>query len=143
MLTVVVVTETANLDYDGDAVRFLVSYVAPFVAILFVSYVCCRLSPIFPSIAVDEPLAVRSAWQMTQGNGWRLLTMLMIFPIAVKVIHTNYISYVYTNEAVPMPLLTVFWVLVILITYVLATVGVITLSLAYAELKKTGSTVDG
>jgi hypothetical protein len=67
----------------------------------------------------------------------------MIFPVTVQVIHTIYISYAYSHDAVPMPLLTGFLVLVILITYMLATVGVITLSLAYAELKKTGGTVDG
>lgn len=100
-----------------------VSYLGPILAIAAGSYVFSRLSIIFPSIAIDEPLTIRSAWQMSRGNGWRLLIIVVIFFYVQKAAQTlvHHESLLLASMA---------------LVNVLAIFGIVALSLSYSELRK-------
>ena len=107
------------------AQKYLVSYVGPGVAMTASSYIFCRLALIFPSVAIDEPLTIRSAWQMSHRNGWRLLIVIVTFfcvQFAVfKLIFAENLVFVFISMA---------------LFFTLSIVEIVALSLAYAELRK-------
>ncbi len=41
-------------------------------------YCLTRLSLLFPAAAVDERLSVKSCWQRTKGNGWRIFSIYLL-----------------------------------------------------------------
>jgi len=43
-------------------------------------YLIARVSVVFPSIAVDRPLSIGSAWSLTKGNGWKMAVIVFLFP---------------------------------------------------------------
>jgi hypothetical protein len=45
------------------------------------AWVFARISMLFPSTAIDEPLTVGQAWRATDGNGWRLFWIIAIVGI--------------------------------------------------------------
>jgi len=57
------------------------------VQVLFIAavipglYLLARLSMIFPATAVDERPNIKWAWEISQGNGWRLVVIVGIFPV--------------------------------------------------------------
>lgn len=101
----------------------VVSYLGPILAMAASSYVFSRLSVIFPSMAIDEPLTIRSAWQMSRGNGWRLLIIMVIFFYAQKAAQT-----LVRHESLLLASIA--------LSNVLAIFGIVALSLSYSELRK-------
>lgn len=65
-------------------------------------YVFGRLSPVFPTTAIDQRIGLRGAWRLSSGSGWRL-AMIALFPY--------------------IPLSFVVWITLGLVTSVLATLG--------------------
>lgn len=110
---------------NPQAQSYLVSYVGPLLAIATTSYVFSRLSIIFPSIAIDEPLTMRSAWQMSRRNGFRLLAIIALFFYVQKAAQTL------VPYERPILVFTA-----IALSNVLAIFGIVALSLSYSELKK-------
>ena len=106
------------------ATTYLVSYVGPSVAIIATSYITCRLAIIFPSIAVDKPLTIRSAWEMSRRNGWRLLIIAIFFFFfqitAVRMIDAENLISVLVSIA---------------LFFTLSIFGIVALSLSYLELQ--------
>jgi hypothetical protein len=41
-------------------------------------YVCGRCSLIFPATAIDRRASLRSAWTLSEGNGWRLMLLIIL-----------------------------------------------------------------
>jgi hypothetical protein len=52
-------------------------------------YVFARLAFMLPSIAVDTRVRMREAWQLCNGNGWRLMLLVVFMPWLVRVLHWN------------------------------------------------------
>ncbi len=43
-------------------------------------YLLARVCLVLPATAVDSHLTLRSSWQLTQHNGWRLVVVISIYP---------------------------------------------------------------
>jgi hypothetical protein len=43
-------------------------------------YLLARLSPLLPATAVDRRVDLRWAWELTRGNGWRLMAITGVLP---------------------------------------------------------------
>ncbi len=120
-----------SLDIASDilknpkATSFLVSYIVPISGVAGTSYVFSRLSIIFPSIAIDEPLTLRAAWHTSAGNGWRLLIILAIFFYVQQI---GWTLPLYESHASVLVAVALFNILGIF--------GIVALSLSYAELRK-------
>jgi hypothetical protein len=52
-------------------------------------YVFARLAFMLPSIAVDAHVRMREAWQLSNGNGWRLVLLVVFMPWLVRALHWN------------------------------------------------------
>lgn len=87
-----------------------------------------RLCVMFPATAVDQhpPPQLGWAWQLTRGNGWRL----MIVVGALPWLFAQLTGAVYRSEAT-----TFEWLLVGLLGFVLLAVEIAAVSLCYRELK--------
>lgn len=61
----------------------IVLWIAVFFAVPVASYVTGRLTLVLPALAVDRPRALRQAWRMSAGNGWRLVfaSLLVLAPM--------------------------------------------------------------
>jgi hypothetical protein len=59
--------------------RWLGEYL-PFIAYLIQVYMLARLGLILPAIAVDKSPSLKWAWQVSRGNGLRLMLMLGLLP---------------------------------------------------------------
>lgn len=88
-----------------------------------------RLCVMFPATAVEQHPApdVHWAWQLTRGNGWRLMIVVGALPWLFSLL----ISAVYRSEAT-----TFEWVLVGLLGLALLAVEVAAVSISYRELSK-------
>ena len=88
-----------------------------------------RLCVMFPATAVERPAVpdVRWAWQLTRGNGWRLMIVVGALPWLFSLLT----SAVYRSEAT-----TLEWVLVGLLGLALLAVQIAALSISYQELTK-------
>ncbi|PKF48784.1 hypothetical protein [Enterovibrio nigricans] len=62
------------------------------VAIIGFALVSCRLSIIFPAIAVGDDISVNAVWQKTEGKTAQLFLLLGVFPILVGVM-TQLVSF--------------------------------------------------
>jgi hypothetical protein len=103
----------------------LVSYAGQLLAVTLAAYPVSRLSIIFPSIAIDKPLTIASAWQISRGNGWRLLAITVPFFYAQRAIRIT------SPDANPILVLTS-----IALSNLVLIVGIVAFSLAYSELMK-------
>jgi hypothetical protein len=43
-------------------------------------YLFARLSPLLPATAVDQRVDLRWAWDLTRGNGWRMMVIVGVLP---------------------------------------------------------------
>ena len=100
---------------------YIVTYAGLSFAIIATSYIFCRLALIFPSIAIDEMLKIRSAWQLSHQNGWRLTLISAIF----SCIQLAVFKIVGATNLVSLGL-----------SFTLSIFGIVFLSLAYIELRK-------
>ena len=90
-------------------------------------YVFARLCPLFPATAVDRRVDLRWAWQLTRGNGWRLVVVVGVLPWVIS----HLLGLLYRGD--PTALETI--VLSIAGTALFA-VEVAALSISYRELTK-------
>ncbi|QKT03791.1 hypothetical protein HUS23_08150 [Ectothiorhodospiraceae bacterium 2226] len=58
------------------------------VAVLPAAYLLARLSLIFPAVALDRPVDFGWAWARSAGNGWRLVLVVAVLPLAFSVVAT-------------------------------------------------------
>lgn len=56
-------------------------YLLYILVIPTVIYIISRLGIIFPATAVDEMQTIKWAWQITRGNGWRLVIVFTALPL--------------------------------------------------------------
>ena len=65
---------------EGASLASLLALAAAFFAAVMVF---ARLQLVFPSVAIGDPAGLRGSWQMTSGNGGRLLSglLLTILPV--------------------------------------------------------------
>jgi hypothetical protein len=47
-------------------------------------YLFARLSPLFPATALDRQVDLRWAWELTRGNGWRMVVVVGVLPWALS-----------------------------------------------------------
>ena len=43
-------------------------------------YFIARVSLVLPSVTVDRPLSLGTAWVLTKGNGWKMAAIVFLFP---------------------------------------------------------------
>ncbi|MFT7651901.1 MAG: hypothetical protein ACI9ON_001569 [Limisphaerales bacterium] len=91
------------------------------IAIVVVSCV----SLVFPSIAVEQPLTFKAAWDLAQGNIFPLVVCVWLFPIAISLPVGALSMVAYTGP------------LVAILQLVANALTIAALSLAYTEIKKT------
>lgn len=48
------------------------------------TYIFARFSLIYPATAIDRDIDVDWAWKISKGNGWRLLIVVGVLPLALK-----------------------------------------------------------
>lgn len=51
-----------------------------YLAFIPVMYILCRLSVLYPAIALDQEVSARWAWQLTAHNGWRMTLIVGLLP---------------------------------------------------------------
>ncbi len=96
-----------------------------YIATIPSAYVLGRLSPVFPATAIDQNESLKSAWDMTRGNGWRMLIVVGLLPWIIGVATSLLLR---TGASIiEVTVITV-------LTYLLLVVEVVALSLAYKEL---------
>lgn len=61
----------ALLKFTTDAVAVMV----PAVAMVFSTYLFSRWAVVFPAAAIDVPGDLKAAWQLTRGNGLRMMVI--------------------------------------------------------------------
>jgi hypothetical protein len=88
-------------------------------------YLAARLSPLFPAIALEHKWDLRAAWQLSRGNGWRLMVVVVLLPALFNFL----VGALYRADASAIEI-----ALLIVIAAVLTTLEVIALSLSYREL---------
>ncbi|MET0068507.1 MAG: hypothetical protein ABW096_00605 [Candidatus Thiodiazotropha sp.] len=63
-----------------------------FYGVLFVisflpgMYVFARLSLVFPAAALDQAVSLDWVWEITEGNGWRLVLIIGLFPVLLSIV---------------------------------------------------------
>ena len=94
-----------------------------------------RLSLLFPAAAVDHGLSFRNCWEMTRGNGWRLLWIVFLVGIpigAIEALIDGLIGGVFRSDSLTAPFLAA--LAGETLAFVGIGVGVSALSLAYRSL---------
>jgi len=59
------------------------------------AYIYARLLIWFPAVAVDQQLDIRSLWQLSQNNGWRLLSIIAV--VSMPLIVLSLLAYLITG----------------------------------------------
>lgn len=54
------------------------------------AYVFVRLAFLLPATAVDQKHNLRWAWELSKGNGWRLVALLWVFPMFISLVLPNW-----------------------------------------------------
>lgn len=54
------------------------------------AYVFVRLAFLLPATAVDQKRNLRWAWELSKGNGWRLVALLWVLPMFVSLVLPNW-----------------------------------------------------
>ncbi|MBM0103361.1 hypothetical protein JM946_01330 [Steroidobacter sp. S1-65] len=91
-------------------------------------YVVSRYAICLPAAAVDRPLAPKQAWQLTRGNGWRLLLLVGISPWVLHFMQRSFTSVFSANVDYVVAENLLFWLLLPL--------EIALLSLCYQRLSK-------
>jgi hypothetical protein len=90
-------------------------------------YLFARLSPLLPATAVDRRVDLRWAWELTRGNGWRLMVVVGVLPWALSWVT----PLLYRSDAT-----TVELVVLTVAGIALFAIEIAALSIAYRELTK-------
>ena len=106
-------------------------------------WVWSRLSMLFPAAAVDRPLSLRAAWQMSTGNSWRLfgvLGLVTVTAVAIGLpIHILVRFAAFESGLVSSLTASLLFSLVLqCVTFLWIAVSVIALSIAYQLLNPPG-----
>ena len=56
------------------------------------AYVFARLVFLLPATAVDQKRNLRWAWELSKGNGWRLVTLLWVLPMIISLVAPDWES---------------------------------------------------
>jgi hypothetical protein len=123
------VPATANMPLQPPApdpdIQRMIDLLAYVVQIPFF-YLLARLSPMLPALALGREWSPAAAWQISRGNGWRLVLVVFLLPWAFH-------GAVGVAAAGPRGSLLV--ACLAIATAVFAALGIIALSLAYRELQ--------
>jgi hypothetical protein len=125
LLLIVLASSTAR--FSSSELGGLETSTAFFLAAIPILYVLARLSVIFPAIATDTELSLKSAWKLTANNGWRLLVIVVGLPMIITAI--SYPLYLDNPSIVETIVLS-------FINTGLNVIQVVAISLAYQELIK-------
>jgi len=103
---------------------FLISLI---IIILSVIYLLARLSMIFPAAAIGKKPGIKWAWNISEGNGWRLLLIVGVMPLTLGIIQI----YLETADT------TVIEDIVnSMLAFVVSIIEISAISLSYKELSK-------
>lgn len=94
------------------------------------AYFVARLSLILPATALDQKSDIRSAWQLSHGNGWRLAVVICGLPWLSVILE----GYVYPDEPTIVQV-----TLSCIVFYALLVIEIALLSLSYKELRSSGT----
>jgi hypothetical protein len=100
--------------------------VAGLVFLLLDVYLFARFILVFPATAMGDKASFREAWEMSDGNGWRLVLLFALIP------------FLYTLVAFFLGLLLpiqIFFALLLIVGVFFSLVGVVAVALAYKKLR--------
>ena len=103
------------------------SHIPMLTTLLCISYLVARWSLILPATAVDKRLTLSEAWNLATGNGWRLTIIVGILPFCFGMLG---LFFFHDNDS------TILSITISIISYLLLTVEITALSLAYKFLSK-------
>jgi hypothetical protein len=66
-----------------------VGYVIGIIVALPSSYLFARLAFMLPSIAIETHARIPEVWQLSSGNGWRLVLLIVFMPWLVRLLQWN------------------------------------------------------
>jgi len=131
----------------GNSVGFIMIFVVPdvkgpFEMELFITwlpeimigtivgYFFARICLLFPAIAIDEHVDYRWAWNISNGNGWRLVVVIAILPMFTSAV-LSLLNVLYGEYFVVDMLLSILaWIL----TIIALIIEITAISLSYLEL---------
>lgn len=117
MLTFVAISAAASA-FSMHSVGFV-------LALLPSAYVFSRLSALFPATAIDQRRDMQWAWELTEGNGWRLTVLIAVIPGLIAVLESRL-----SSDYLPLNLIGTFG------TYALTTIEIAMLSVSFRRLKE-------
>jgi hypothetical protein len=89
-------------------------------------YLFARFVLVFPATAMGDPMSFRDAWEISAGNGWRLVILFALIPLLYMLVAMGLIALLPIQLfAVVLSIIGIFFMLV----------GVVAVSLAYKTLK--------
>ncbi len=89
-------------------------------------YLFARFVLVFPATAMGDPMSFREAWEISAGNGWRLVILFALIPLLYMLVAMGLIALLPIQLfAVVLSIIGIFFMLV----------GVVAVSLAYKTLK--------
>ncbi len=106
-------------------------------------YCLIRLSLLFPAAAVDERLSVKTCWQRTKGNGWRILSIYIVASIPLFLVITAVSLILGALLPAPESSITFFFLSALvqqMLFYFSFAVGISVLSRVYRMLTPSGGT---
>ena len=92
-------------------------------------YMTARVCPIFPATAIDKKVNMTWAWNLSEGNGWRLALVLGVAPLILELIVKGIDSF---SEISSIPYIGLIVYLPAL--YFLTVIEIVALSLSYKHL---------
>jgi hypothetical protein len=106
---------------------------AEYFGLLISTYFVARLSLVLPATALDAKTGLRQAWRQSARNGWRLLVIVGAFPwVLTRVLELLYRADATLAESA----------ILILLSVLVSTLGIIALSLSYQDLTGTANGAD-
>lgn len=90
-------------------------------------HMLARLSVIFPATAVDERPDMKIAWDLTEGNGWRLVLCVCLLPVVL-----SFLQAILEGEEVRLATTIALDV----VSYIIFIIEIAAVSLAFKELRK-------
>ena len=120
------VTLSEILPWSGGAYYY---GVISFISVLPGMYVFARLSLVFPATALDRNVTWDWVWDLTQGNGWRLVFVIGLFPLLLSILPALLVGIHFLLDF-----------MLIIVSIVLLAVEVTALSLSFKYLVKNVST---
>jgi hypothetical protein len=89
-------------------------------------YLFSRFVLVFPATAMGDKASFREAWELSEGNGWRLVLLFALVPFLYGLVALILFT------LLPVPL---FMVLLLTLWLLFALVGVVAVAMAYKQLK--------